>query len=129
MNLALTLFKMALVGSAHGWGEGGGGRQKSPLPKICQTYPTIMILCTVMPYLKKNWKIKKSRDTLLEFSWHQHFFTGNRQTLLYQETQMKTAYWFIISNFFNLFWVFKDLLNKHGCNFDDVRQNGYSRLS
>ena len=39
----------------------------SPLPKIYRTYPTIMKLDTVIPYLEKIQKIYKSCDTLLEF--------------------------------------------------------------
>ena len=35
----------------------GGGR-KTPLPKICHTYPTKMKLGTVIPYLKKIQKHK-----------------------------------------------------------------------
>ena len=46
----LTLFKVCLFGTAHGW-------QKGPLPKIFHTYPTIMKLDTVTPYLKKIQKI------------------------------------------------------------------------
>ena len=38
--------------------DGAGGRsQKDPLPKICFTYPTMMTLGTVLPYLKKIQKI------------------------------------------------------------------------
>ena len=44
----LTLFRMGLFGAAHGW-RGA----KSPLLKICHTYPTMMKLSTVIPYLKK----------------------------------------------------------------------------
>ena len=67
----------------------GGGRQKAPpLPKICHTYPTMMKLGTVTPYLKKIQKIYISRDTSPEFCWHQHFFTENQQILLYQEIQI-----------------------------------------
>ena len=66
---------MGLFGAAHGLGGGGGGRpRKAPLPlpspslpKICQTYPTMMKLGTVIPYLKKIRKIYESRDTPLEF--------------------------------------------------------------
>ena len=36
--------------------------------------------------------------------------------------------WYIISNSFNLFWVFKDFLDKHACNFDDVSKNGFLDL-
>ena len=64
-----------------------GGGKKSPLPKICQTYPAMMKLGTVIPYLKKieyiyiyiytyiYIYIYKSHDTPLEFCWHQYFFT------------------------------------------------------
>ena len=63
----------------------GGGGKKTLLPKICHTYPTTMKLGTVIPYLKKIQKKYESRDTLPEFRWHQQFFTGNQQILLYQE--------------------------------------------
>ena len=52
--------------------------KKSPLPKICHTYPTMMKLGTVIPYLKKIQKLYQSRDTPPEFCWHQHLFTGNQ---------------------------------------------------
>ena len=41
----LTLFRIGLFGAAHGCGKGG--------PKNCHTYPTMMNLGTVIPYLKK----------------------------------------------------------------------------
>ena len=31
----------------------GGGGKKVPLPKVCYTYPTMMKLDTVIPYVKK----------------------------------------------------------------------------
>ena len=58
----LTLFRMRLFGAAHGWRH-----KKAPLPKICHTYPAMMKLGTVIPYLKKTQKIYESRDILLEF--------------------------------------------------------------
>ena len=75
---------MGFFGAAHGW----SGAFWSPLPKICHTYPTIMKLGTVIPYLRKTQKIYKSRDTSLDFCWHQHFFTRNQQILLHQEIQV-----------------------------------------
>ena len=39
---------MGIFGAAHGWGS-----QKAPLPKICHTYPKMMKLGTVIPYLRK----------------------------------------------------------------------------
>ena len=65
----LTLFRMDLFGTAHGWGS---QKDHPPppnpfLPKICYKYPTKMELGTVIPYLKKTQKIDESRDILLEF--------------------------------------------------------------
>ena len=39
------------------------GAKKTSLPRICHTYPTMMKLGTVTPYLKKIQKIYESRDT------------------------------------------------------------------
>ena len=88
-----------------------------------------MKLGRVIPYLKKIQKIYQSRDTVPGFCWHQHFFTGNQQILLYQEIQIQIAFWSIISNSFNFSWVFKYFLNKPGHNFYDVTKNGYPRSS
>ena len=73
---------MGFFGAAHGW---GGGAFWPPLPKIRHTYFTMMKLGTVIPYPRKIQKMYKSRDTSLEFCWHEHFFTGNQQILLQQE--------------------------------------------
>ena len=59
---ALTLFRMDIFGPAHGWGG-----KKALLPKICHTYPAMMKLDTVTPYLKKIQKIYQSRDTHPKF--------------------------------------------------------------
>ena len=71
-------------------GKGGGGEAKSPppVPKTCHIYPTMVKFVTVIPYLRKIQKIYESGDTPLEFCWHQHFYTGNQQILLYQEIQI-----------------------------------------
>ena len=65
-----------------------GWEKKTPLPKICHTYPTMLKLDTVITCLKKIQKIYESRDTPLEFSWYQYFFTGNPPILPYQEMQI-----------------------------------------
>ena len=61
--ISLTLFKMGIFGAGHGW----GGPKRPPVPKICHTYPTMMKLGTVIPYLKKIHKIYESRDTPPDF--------------------------------------------------------------
>ena len=106
-----------------------GGANSPSLPKICHTYPTVMRLGTAIHYLKKIQKIYESRDMPTDFCWHQHFFTGNQQVLLYQEIRILIAFYYIISNSFSFSWVFKDLFNKPGYNFDDVSKNGYLRPS
>ena len=70
--IIVTLFRMSLFGVAHGcW------RQKArPRSKFFHTYPTMMKLGTVIPYLKKIQEIYDSHDTPLKFCQHQHFFTG-----------------------------------------------------
>ena len=60
-NLVLILFEMGIFGAANRWAWG------DPLPKICHTYPAMMKLGTVIPYLKKIEKIYESRDTPPEF--------------------------------------------------------------
>ena len=58
----LTLFRMGILGAAHRWGRGEGGK-KPPSLKSVTDIPTMMKLATVIPYLKKIQKIDESRDT------------------------------------------------------------------
>ena len=53
---------MVLFGAANRWGF-----KKAPLSKICHTYPTMIKLGIIIPYLKKIQKIYVSRYTPLEF--------------------------------------------------------------
>ena len=76
----LTLFRMGLFEVVHGWGG-----PKSPLPKICYTYPPMMKFDIVIPYIREIQIVYESCDKPLEFCWHQHFFACNQQILLYQE--------------------------------------------
>ena len=50
-----------------------GGGKKVPLPKICHTYPTIMILGTVVPYLKEDKRNIWMTWHTPAFCWNQHF--------------------------------------------------------
>ena len=74
---------------------------------MCHTYPAMMKLGTVIPYLKKIQKIYKSCGTPPGFYWHHQIFNGNWQILLYQETQIWIAFWYIISDSFNFSWIFE----------------------
>ena len=78
------------------------GAKRPRFPKICHTYPTIMKLCTVIPYLKKIQKFMNTSQTpsvLLTSA----FFHRNSANLLYQEIQTQIAFSYIISNSFNFF--------------------------
>ena len=59
-----TNFNLIPDGPLRGCAMMGGRLQ---LPKICNIYPTMIKLGTVVPYLKKIQKIHKSLDTPLEF--------------------------------------------------------------
>ena len=61
--LSLTLLRMGFLGLLTD--EGGG--KKGPFPKICHTYPTMMKLGRVIPYLKKTQRIYESPNTPLDF--------------------------------------------------------------
>ena len=122
---------MGLFGDAHRWGEGGGGEAKKPhpLPKVCHSYPTMVNLGKLIPYVKKIKKyIYKSRDILLEFSWYQQFFRVSTNFAISRNTDIDfiLIFWYIVSNSFNFFWVLKDFFKRHGYNFDDVSENCYS---
>ena len=101
--LILTQLRMGLFRTAHGWGR----EKRSPVPKICYTYSTMMKLRRVIPYLKKTQKSYESRDTPLEFCQHQHFFIGNQQILLYQKIQIQIAFLHIIYNLLTFFEFLK----------------------
>ena len=102
------VFSVNPIQDGHFW---GCSRVEGTLPKICHTYPTMMKLGTVIPYLKKIKKIYKSRDIPLAFCWFQRFFNGNQKILLYQEIQIQIAFWYIASNSFNFSWIFKDFFD------------------
>ena len=57
----LTLFGIGFFGAAHGWGGERG--KKTLLLNICHTYPAMMKLGTVIPYLKEIKKMYESRNT------------------------------------------------------------------
>ena len=94
--------------------DGARGMQRGPLSPL--SVIARYTVSTVIPCLKKMAKTHKSRDTPLELSWLQHFFTGNHIDciLIYN------------SNYFNFVWLYKGCSNKHGYNFDHVSKIGYS---
>ena len=47
--------------------RGEGAAKRPPFHKICHTYPTMMKLGELIPYLKKIQKIYKLLDTPFEF--------------------------------------------------------------
>ena len=57
LTMGFIFLGCSLIEGGGGGDWAGGGSQKDPLPKICFTYPTMMTLGTVLPYLKKIQKI------------------------------------------------------------------------
>ena len=69
---------MGLSGTAQGW----EWPKRSPIPKICHTYPAkIKVGCYTLP--KEDQKIHVSRVLVTSA-----FFIGNQQILLYQKMQI-----------------------------------------
>ena len=82
------------------WGEGGVAKNPSPpLPKICHTYPAIMKLGTVTPYLKKIQKIYELRDTHFESPDISIFYRKSENFPLPRNTDIDC----ILTHNFNLF--------------------------
>ena len=69
-----------------------GGTFLALLLKIGHTYPAVIKLGIVIPYLKKIQKMHKSGDTTLDFCWHQFFFIRNQQILLHQEIYIEIGF-------------------------------------
>ena len=64
-------------------------KKASLLPKICHTYPKMIKLGTVIPYLKKIQKKNTIHMTRhLSYADIIIFLTGNQQLLFYQEIQI-----------------------------------------
>ena len=101
----LILFRMGLFGVAHGWGAKRPPSLKS-VTHVLQWWNLAQLYLT----LRESKKIYEPRDKPLHFCWHQHFFTENQQILLYQEIQIYTAFWYIVSNAFNFFESLKIVL-------------------
>ena len=120
----MTLFRISLFGAAHGW-EGA----KTPLlPKICQTYPAMMKLGTVVPYRRKIQKMYKSR---LTFFYFLKIVLISMVTILMMSAKMGTlcllkikVFWYEIYNVIifpmtsptKLFYVTQIILQKWSCN-------------
>ena len=116
-------FKFNPIQDGPFWDCLGWWSTKRPsLPKTCHTYPTIMKLATVIPYLKKIQTIYESSDTPLEFCWHKHFHWKSAKSANFAITRNTDTdcIRYIISNYFISSWVFKDCFNKYGYNFDNV---------
>ena len=83
-DILLNLFRKGLFRVVHWW----RGAKRPPFPKICHTCTTMMKLGTVLPYLKKIQKLKKSCDTLHEFCWYQHFLPQVCNFIIWRNTDI-----------------------------------------
>ena len=65
-----NIFFVSHIQDGSFWGCSRIGVQKCHLHKNFHTYPKMMKLCTVIPYLTKIQNIHKSCDTPIKFCWH-----------------------------------------------------------
>ena len=121
----LSLFKMGFFGTAHGWGE----VKKVPLSNIYITYAVMIKLGTVIPYQRK---IQKNIWITWQTPWillTSAFFHQKSASFAISRNKVQVLFWYIISNPFNFFWIFRDYISKYGYSFDDVSKNGCTRPS
>ena len=81
----------------------GGGSKKTPIPKICHTYPAQMKLGTVIPYLKKIQKYKNHMTHRLSSSDIRFFSQENVKFCFTKKHRYKLHFhtWvLILLNFF-----------------------------
>ena len=109
------------------WGSSwiGGQKRQPSLKRV--TYPTMMKLVTLIPYLKEIQKIYKSCDTPFEYCRHQYFLPEITKFSYIK----KYRYRFYFDTLFLILLTFLSLerfFNKHGSNFDNVSKNDYSKL-
>ena len=64
-----------------------------------------------------TWHILSSTDISI--------FQHKSANFAYQKIQIQIPFWYIISNYFDCFWVFKDFFDKRDYNFDDVSKIRY----
>ena len=104
-----TILTLLMMGPFFEVAHGLGGPKKPPSLKyvlhILQWWHLAQLYHT-----QRRSKKYISRDTPLEFYWHQHFFTKNQQILLYQEIQIQIAFEHLICNSFNFFESLKAFL-------------------
>ena len=81
----LTLFRTRIFAAAHGLGRGAkGSASLKSVTHFLEWYET----WHSYTLLKEEKEKYESRDTHPKFCWHQHFFVGKQQILLYQEIQI-----------------------------------------
>ena len=85
MAVPLTLSRMGLF---QGCSRIGVSKKAPPHPKIYHIFSYNNETWHNYTLPKEFQKMYESRDRLLEFCWHQHFFTGNQQLLSYQKIQI-----------------------------------------
>ena len=91
---------MGLFGAAHGCGV-----KRSPLSKICNTYPKMMKLGTVVPpYLKRIQKVYESLDKNPLVLLTSAFFSPEISTFCYLRNSDVDAFSYIIFNAFTFFF-------------------------
>ena len=110
-SLHLTLFRIGLFGTAHGWGS----KEPHP-PKTWYPYPIMMKLGTGKLHLKKIQKMYNHLKHPTAIS----FFHWKLTLFVILENTNKTCILLLFSNSFDFYWIFKCCFNQHDCNFDNI---------
>ena len=78
--------------------------QKDLIPKTSHTYPTMMKLSTVIPYLKKTQKYINHVTHHRSSAEINIFSPGISKSCYIKKYRLYISFWYIISNSFNFFW-------------------------
>ena len=87
LKLILTLFSMGFFGVSYGWIVGQWGEKTPPFLKPVTENLQWWNLAQLYLTLGRFKKVKITRNTC-ELYWHQRFFIGYKQILLYHEIQI-----------------------------------------
>ena len=116
-DLLLTLFGWAFLGLlTNGWPKG-------PLSKICHTYPTMMKLGTIIPYLKKIQKYMNHVTYVLSSADINIFSLEISKICYFKKCRYRLHFNISLLILLTFCWIFKDCFNKHGSNFHYVSKN------
>ena len=91
------------------WMRGAQSPPPPPTPRLERGAKRSPSLKSIIHILQR-WNVAQLyHDAPHDFCWHQYFFIGNQQILLYQKIQIYIAFWLVISYSFDYlqFWWYQ----------------------